>query len=373
MSAPVDERRDRPFWVAFSQIAQMGPVRVCRLYEHFGSLEEAWQASPATLGTILDSRSLANIERARKQVQPEAVLERVESMGIDVVTLLNAQYPSLLSHIPAAPPVLYVKGTLEPEDSNAVAIVGTRKATAYGRRITGEIASDLAGAGVTVVSGLARGIDGCAHLGALQGGGRTIAVLASGADVIYPPEHRELSERIMQSGALVSDYPPGTKPDAPNFPARNRLISGMSLATVVVEAPRRSGALITVDFAADQGREVMVVPGDVVSRTSEGSNRLLRDGARAVMSASDILEDLGLAPAVAAEPVQETLPLTDEERRLVALVTSTPAHIDEIVVAANMSTSQGAALMTMLELKGIVQNAGSQHYVLARKGGRRTA
>jgi DNA processing protein len=371
MSTPVDEKCDRPFWVAFSQIAQMGPVRVRRLYEHFGSLQSAWGAGSAQLGTILDSRSVANIDRARKQVRPDAVLERVESLGIDVVTLLSENYPGLLSHIPAAPPVLYVKGTLAPEDHNAVAMVGTRRATSYGRRITGEIAAELAVAGVTVVSGLARGIDGCAHQGALQGGGRTIAVLASGVDIIYPPEHWELSERIIESGALVSDYPPGTKPDAPNFPARNRLISGMSLATLVIEAPRRSGALITVDFAADQGRDVMVVPGEAISPSSEGSNRLLRDGARAVMSASDVLEDLGIAQAESIEPVQETLPLTDEERRLVALVTSTPAHLDEIVVAANMSTSQGAALMTMLELKGIVQNTGSQHYVLAKARGRR--
>jgi len=371
MSSSTDERRDRPFWVAFSQIAQVGPVRVRRLYEHFGSLENAWGANAAQMGMILDSRSVANIDTARRQVRPEDVLERVESMGISVVTLLNERYPSLLSHIPAAPPVLYVQGTLAPADDNAVAMVGTRRSTAYGRRVTEEIAAGLTSAGVTVVSGLARGIDGCAHHGALRGGGRTIAVLASGVDVIYPQDHRELSERIIESGALVSDYPPGTKPDAPNFPARNRIISGLSRATLVIEAPRRSGALITVDFAADQGREVMVVPGDVVSHASEGSNRLLRDGARAVMSASDVLEDLGIAQPAESEPVQEALPLTDEERRLVALVTSTPAHLDEIVAAANMPTSLGAALMTMLELKGVVQNTGSQYYVLTRSMSRR--
>jgi len=371
MSSSTDELRDRPFWVAFSQIAQMGPVRVRRLYEHFGSLENAWAANAAQLGTILDSRSVASIGSARNRVRPDEVLDRVESLGISVVTALSNAYPRLLSHIPAAPPVLYVKGTLTPEDDNAVAIVGTRRSTSYGRRVTEEIAEGLASAGVTIVSGLARGIDGCAHHGALRGGGRTIAVLASGVDVIYPDEHRELSERVMASGALVSDYPPCTKPDGPNFPARNRIISGLSRATLVIEAPRRSGALITVDFAADQGRDVMVVPGDVVSTASAGSNRLLRDGARAVMSASDILEDLGIDQPMESGPVQEPLPLTDEERRLVALVTSTPSHLDEIVVAANMSTSQGAALMTMLELKGVVQNTGSQHYVLLRSGSRR--
>lgn len=371
MSETIDERRERPFWVAFSQIAQMGPVRVRRLYDHFGSLEHAWGANASQLGTVLDSRSVASIDAARKRAQPEEVLERVESLGITVVTLLCDSYPRLLAHIPAAPPVLYVKGALEPDDENAVAIVGTRRATSYGRRVSEEIAAGLASAGVTVVSGLARGIDGCAHQGALRGGGRTIAVLASGVDVIYPSDHRELSERIIASGALVSDYPPGTKPDGPNFPARNRIISGLSRATLVIEAPKRSGALITVDFAADQGRDVMVVPGDASSSASEGSNRLLRDGARAVMSASDMLEDLGIAQSPEVELVQEALPLSDEERRLVALVTATPAHLDEIVVAANMSTSQGAALMTMLELKGVVQNTGSQHYVLTRPASHR--
>jgi DNA processing protein len=361
-----DPGRERAFWVALSQVAHMGPVRVRRMFEHFGSLETAWGASSAHLGAVLDARSLQSVENARRVTDPEALLRHIEGRGMRVVAAIDPDYPELLSHISAGPPVLYVRGTLEASDRDAVAIVGTRRASAYGRDAALEIGRDLGAAGVTVVSGLARGVDGAAHQGALEGGGRTIAVLASGVDVIYPSEHRRLAERIIESGALVSDYPPGAKPDAVNFPARNRIISGLSRGTLVIEAPERSGALITVDFAADQGREVFVVPGNVFSPASKGSNRLLRDGARAVMSADDILEDLGFGNRPAPAPEQEALPATDEERRILSLITQRPAHIDEIVAAANIPAPEGAALLTMLELKGMVRNTGAQHYVRLR-------
>ncbi|CAN5778242.1 DNA-processing protein DprA [soil metagenome] len=359
---------DRPYWVALSQVDRIGPVRVRRLFEHFGSLEAAWSANRAQLGYILDARSIENIEQARRRTEPAAALELCERLGITVLTAIDLGYPRLLSHIPAAPPVLYVRGSLIETDDCAVAIVGTRRATPYGREIVSEIARDLAVAGVTVVSGLARGIDGFAHQGALEGQGRTVAVMASGVDVIYPSEHRALADRVAGHGALVSDYPPGTKPDGSNFPARNRIIAGMSLATVVVEAPARSGALITVDFAADQGRDVFVVPANVTSGASTGSNKLIRDGARMITSAADLLMDLGIGELTIDQtaPSQESLPLTDEERRIMAVMSRQPVHVDEIVVAANMTVSQGSAMLTMLELKGLVQNAGSQHYSLTR-------
>ncbi len=359
---------DRPYWVALSQVDRIGPVRVRRLFEHFGSLEKAWGASRAQLGCILDSRSIENIERARSRIEPAATLERCSRLGIAVLTAMDPAYPRLLAHIPAAPPVLYVRGSLTQADECAVAIVGTRRASSYGREIATEIARDLAAAGVTVVSGLARGIDGFAHQGALEGNGRTVAVMASGVDVIYPPEHRGLAERVAGNGALVSDYAPGTKPDGPNFPARNRIIAGMALATLVIEAPARSGALITVDFAADQGRDVFVVPANVTSSASAGSNKLIRDGARVITSAADLLVDLGIdgLNVDRPEPVQDSLPLTDEERRIMAVMSRQPVHLDEIIVAANMTVSEGSAMLTMLELKGLVQNAGSHHYALTR-------
>ncbi|MCC6793299.1 MAG: DNA-protecting protein DprA, partial [Thermomicrobiales bacterium] len=283
--------------------------------------------------------------------------------GISVITIADADYPRLLAQSPSPPPVIYVRGALLPEDALAVAIVGTRRSTSYGREVTIRISAGLAEAGVTVISGLARGIDAAAHHAALSAGGRTIAVLGSGVDIIYPAEHRALADAIIENGALVSDYAPGRKPDAPNFPARNRIISGLSLGVVVIEAPNRSGALITVDFAADQGREVFVVPGSVLSDNSAGCHRLLRDGARAVTNADDVLDDLRIGQRKEQAVVQQALPLTEGERRLMNHINADPQHIDEIVAAANMPVHEGLALISMLELKGIIRDAGARHFV----------
>lgn len=359
----VDIDGRRKYWVGFGQTPFIGPTRLRRLIERFGDVERAWNASQRELQEVLDERSIESLLRTRGKLSLDREMERVERAGITVVTIGDSTYPRLLSQIPSPPPVLYVRGMLLPEDALAIAIVGTRRSTSYGREVTGRIATGLAEAGVTVVSGLARGIDAAAHHAALKAGGRTIAVLGSGVDIIYPSEHRSLAEDIIENGALVSDYPPGRKPDAPNFPARNRIISGLSLAVVVVEAPNRSGALITVDFAADQGREVFVVPGSVLSENSAGCHRLLRDGARPVMSADDILEDLQIGQRKEQVAVQQALPLTDAERRLLNHINADPQHIDEIVAAANIAVSEGLALVSMLELKGIIRDAGTRHFV----------
>lgn len=359
-----DMAEERAYLVALSQVTHIGPVRLGRLRERFGTLDRAWLADERELGRVLDERTWRAVIAARAKVDPAAVLDRIERSGAQVATVLDEVYPRILREIPGPPPVLYYRGTLPAQDEPTVAIVGTRRATSYGREATTRIASDLAAAGVTIVSGLAKGIDGHAHRGALDAKGRTIAVMASGVDIIYPPEHRQLAERIVESGALISDYPPGTKPDAPNFPARNRIISGLSQATVVVEAPARSGALITVGFAADQGRDVYAVPGSILSNASDGTNKLLRQGATPLTSAADLLDDLHLAPAIdAEEPTQIAFPMSEEERAIYALVTSEPQHIDELAYSAGLTISQASALMTMLELKGLVANAGAQHFV----------
>jgi DNA processing protein len=225
------------------------------------------------------------------------------------------------------------------------------------------MSEELARAGVTVVSGLALGIDGQAHRGALAGGGRTIAVLGSGVDIIYPHAHRELAEQIAQNGAVLSDYPPGTKPDAKNFPPRNRIIAGLSKGVVVIEAPNRSGALITVDFAADYGRDVFCVPGNVHSEYSAGCHRVLREGARLVTTAADVLDDLGMAPVLPGSAVQQAFPMTDEERHIFNYIRWEPQHIDELAAAASLTAAQCGALLTMLELKGAIRDAGGQHFV----------
>ena len=352
------------YWVAFHQVPYIGPVRLERLERHYGSLGAAWRASATSLSAVLDSRAVESLLSRRGGFDPDSELTRIARLGIRPLTIRDPAYPTLLAQIPGAPPVLYVRGELTEADATAVAIVGTRRATAYGRDAAARIGEDLASAGVTVVSGLARGIDAAAHQAALRSGGRTVAVLGSGPDVIYPPEHRLLAERIVEQGAVISDYPPGRKPDAQNFPARNRIISGLSLGVVLVEAPERSGALITADFAADQGRDVFVVPGNVTSAASAGSNRLLRDGARPVMSADDVLEDLRLGSVAA--PVQAALPLDDDERRVVALLGTEPVHIDDVAAQAGMEIAQAAVVLMTLELSGAVRNVGAQRYTRNR-------
>ncbi|MDQ3780332.1 MAG: DNA-processing protein DprA [Chloroflexota bacterium] len=350
------------YWMGFDRVPYIGPARIARLLDRFGSLERAWRASPVELKPILDQRALDSLVSTRATLSLDDEMARIASAGISVLSLDDPRYPPRLAQIPAPPPVLYLRGDLIAEDEVAVAMIGTRRLTAYGREATTRLAADLATAGVTIVSGLARGIDGVAHQAALAAGGRTLAVLGSGPDVIYPPEHRNMAARIAEQGALLSDYPPGRKPDAQNFPARNRIIAGLSLGVIVVEAPSRSGALITVDFAADQGRDVFAVPGSIFSAASAGCHRLLRDGARPVTCADDVLEELNLGTRQSQVAVQQAMPLEEDERRLLALLTGDPQHIDEVAAASARPIHEVNALLVTLELKGLVRNAGAQHY-----------
>jgi DNA processing protein len=300
---------------------------------------------------------------ARAAVEPQREIERLRTRGIEVVHPGHGQYPSLLAEISGRPSILFVRGELTPADERAVAIVGTRRTTQYGRQAAEQVASELAQAGVTVVSGLARGIDTVAHRAALAAGGRTIAVLGSGVDIIYPSENRNLAEQIIESGAVVSEFVPGTKPDAQNFPARNRIVSGMSLGTVIVEAPARSGALITASFAADQGREVFVIPGNVYSPASEGANALLRDGARLVRHGGDVLEDLGFVTGGSNAIAQMPLQIDEKESRVFSIVGRDASHIDDIAEQANLTAAETGAILLTLELKGLLRNLGAQYYV----------
>jgi DNA processing protein len=337
------------FWLAISRVPYIGPARIERLLRTFGSLSVAWSASREELRVALEPRSLSELLAARSRIDPLTELERLSRSGVGVVHPGHPSYPRLLAEISGRPSILYVRGELAPADDASVAIVGTRRATPYGRQAAERIAAELAQAGITVVSGLARGVDAAAHRAALEAGGRTIAVLGSGPDVIYPAEHRRLAEQILQSGAILSELPLGAKPDAQNFPARNRIVSGMTLGTVIVEAPSRSGALITASFAGDQGREVFVIPGSIFAQTAEGTNALLRDGARLVRDGADILEDLGLdgrSPRV----TQTQMSLDEDERRLLAALTREARHIDELAEAAGLPAGTVSALMLTMEL-----------------------
>jgi DNA processing protein len=269
-------------------------------------------------------------------------------------TLKDKTYPPLLKEIDDAPPVLYTYGKLTEADQFALAVVGTRNSTTYGRQVTEHIVTELAKGQVTVVSGLALGIDTIAHTAALDAGGRTIGVLACGLDIIYPPTNRGLARRMVESGqgVLITEYPLGVQPDGGNFPARNRIISGLSLGVLVAEAPAKSGALITAGFALKQGRDVFGIPGSILSNKSAGVNKLIQDGAKPVMDVKDILEALNLFMIPQHVEMKEVLPDNDEERVLLKLISHEPCHVDELIRGSGLATTTVSSTLMMMESKG---------------------
>ncbi len=287
---------------------------------------------------------------------------------MSVLTWRHAAYPALLREIDGSPPVLYLKGQLSEADQFALAVVGTRNADTYGQQVTERLVTELVRGQVTVVSGLALGIDTIAHSAALEAGGRTLGVLACGLDVVYPARNANLAQRIAEGGqgVLISEYPLGVRPESGNFPARNRIISGLSQGVLVVEAGERSGALITAEFASKQGREVFAVPGNIFSSRSTGTNRLIGDGAHLVQDVKDILDALNLFMLPLRVEAQSALPENNEERRLLSLLGPEPVHIDQLILASDLSAPTVMATLTMLELKGLVKAAGSTQFVLAR-------
>jgi DNA processing protein len=302
----------------------------------------------------------------RGTIDLDRVLQSVAEKEIRIFTINDPDYPRRLKEINQPPPVLYVKGSINVEDEWAVAVVGTRRVTPYGRQVANEIALFLAQNGITIVSGLARGVDAIAHQAALKAGGRTIAVLGSGVDVVYPPEHSRMAAEIIKQGALVSDYAPGTKPDGINFPPRNRIISGLSLATIVVEAGETSGALITAEFAVEQGKEVFAVPGSILTPQSEGTNRLIEQGARPLLKMSEILEVLNLEKIPEKQDTRKQFPLDPVEAKILAALSPDPTHVDEVCRQSGMAISEVTAMLTMLELKGMVAQVGGMNYVAVR-------
>jgi DNA processing protein len=288
---------------------------------------------------------------------------RIEAQGIHILTWEDEAYPQRLREIEQPPPVLYLRGDYLPDDLFAVAIVGTRRITAYGRQITEDLAAYLAANRITVVSGLARGVDAVAHQTALKAGGRTIGVLGSGVDRIYPPEHRALAEKMMEQGAILSDYPPGTPPDASNFPPRNRIVSGLSLAVVVIEAGETSGALITAEFAAEQGREVFAVPGSILAPQSKGTNKLIQNGALSLLKVEDLMQALDLTRMGEHKAARKILPSDETEARLLNVLGQQPLHVDEIRNQTELPIEKVSAALALMELKGMVRQVGGMNYV----------
>jgi DNA processing protein len=361
---------EKAYWIALSRVGGIGAVRFRKLLDAFGSIGDAWRATPEELrGCGIGPAAASALIEGRTRIDPECELARVTDAGFGALTWLDEGYPDRLREIAQPPPVLYASGQIEARDRWAVAVVGTRRPTAYGTSAARDLGRVLAGNGVVVVSGLARGIDALAHQAALEAGGRTVAVLGSGLDQVYPPEHRGLAARIQSSGAVVSDYPLGTKPDAANFPARNRIISGLAAAVVVVEAGEGSGALITADFGAEQGREVFAVPGSIYSRSSRGCHRLIENGARPLIGFEDVLEALNMEAAVMADHQPERLPEDETERSVIRCLSAEPVHVDELHVRSGLPVATLTAALAMLELKGLARQVGGMHYVRLRETG----
>jgi DNA processing protein len=356
------------YWIGFNMVKGIGAVRFQTLLDTFGDARTAWGAPADALRAAgLSPKIIDNLVRLRSQVNLDQIWEQIQAQKIQVITWEDELYPCRLKEIDQPPPVLYVSGELLPEDEWAVAIVGTRRITPYGRQVTEEIASVLARSGVTVVSGLARGVDGVSHQAALNAGGRTLAVLGSGVNRVYPPEHRRLAEQISAHGALVSDYAPGTPPEASNFPPRNRIISGLALAVVVVEAGETSGALITAHFAAEQGRDVFAVPGNILAPQSQGTNRLVQQGAQPLLQVKDLLEALDLNAIVEHKAARSVLPADAMEAQLLGVLGVEPLHVDDIRANTGLPIEKVSATLALMELKGMVRQVGGMNYVAVRE------
>ena len=366
---PTDAESDLLDLIRLNLVAGVGPRTSRALLARFGSAGRALRAPEASLREVpgVGGKLAEKIARADREIDAEAELALCRRMGVVPLAQGADDYPQPLNEIPDPPSLLYVRGAIEPGDQLAVAIVGSRKCTPYGLRIAERLATSLARVGLTVVSGLARGIDAAAHRGALAGGGRTLAVLANGLSQVYPPEHDKLAEEVARSGALIAESPMMQGPLAGLFPQRNRIISGLSLGVVVVEATPRSGSLSTASHATEQNREVFAVPGPVDSLPSRGCHHLIRDGAKLVETVDDILEELGSKVRDLKRPVDSEataspsaaahagLSLTEAERLLLGKLDDRPTSVDQLIALSGLTASQTMATLSILEMRRLIK------------------
>jgi DNA processing protein len=377
------EQRD---WLRLILVPGVGTAYFIRLLARFQTAGHVLQASRAALEEVVGPSLARRISEYAGVAEVEAQERLMEPLGVRFISLEDPAYPVRLAEIYDPPLALFARGELYQADEQCVAIVGTRRPTPYGIHMAEKLAAELAARHVTVVSGMALGIDAAAHRGAIQAGGRTIAILGCGVDVLYPPQHAELMQQIATHGCVVSQFVMGTKPSAGHFPYRNRIISGMTLGTVVIEAPRNSGALITARQAAEQGREVFAVPGQVGTRTSEGPHALIRDGAKLVETAEDILVELPVSAAVRQpasparqQPADESAlgppsappsapapkprsVTTALEQDVLSVLAPSGSYVDEIAAACRISVSEALSSLTMLELKGLVRQYSGKRF-----------
>ncbi len=370
---------ERAQWVALRR-AGLGSESFRSLIAYYGSIAEAWEAPSGTVREAgLRAQYVRGFERARRDFAPEEELEALDRHGVRTLTWEDEAYPSLLQEIPQSPPVLFVRGEAGPQFEQSLAVVGTRRVTAYGREVCEQFCGAVARAGVAIVSGLARGIDAIAHRVAVDAETPTVAVLAGGIDGIYPRENEGLAERVMAHGCVLSEYPPGVKTRSDYFPRRNRIISGLARATLVIEAGATSGALHTAHHALEQNREVFATPGSVFSQQSAGTNRLIREsGAKLVGSAEELCEELNLlsigtqlslGEAVSAPPepaVGAAVETTTEEGRVLHWLEEGPLHVDEVARRAEMPIETVTGALLTLELRGLVRQQGPLTYLRTR-------
>jgi DNA processing protein len=351
--------------LALRLVPGLGPRLTAALLARFGSAGAALEATEAQLLEVphIGSKLAQQLRQALRRTDVEAELTLLAQHGVGLLIRGKPEYPALLETIADPPPLLYVRGQLTAADANAIALVGSRSCTAYGRRVTERLATDLARAGFTVISGLARGIDGIAHRTALAARGRTLAVLAGGLARIYPPEHADLAREVEMQGALLTESAMQMEPMAGMFPARNRLISGLSRGVVVIEASERSGALITASHAADQGRPVFAIPGPVDSRTSDGTHQLLRKGAILVRGADDVCEELNGSATITSPAEVKPLPEMDAvQRRIWDFLDGQPRHIDQMAQQLGLAVSQITGALLMLEMKKVIRRLPGNRY-----------
>ena len=355
------------FWHAFNCIEGFGPQAFKKLTAGFSNLSEAWHDSGDIFFNLgLTQKQCEHFLDFRKNNSPETLFEELEKEKIEIITIKDEAYPAQLKEIASAPPVLYVRGDKNTLSNKSIAVVGSRKFTEYGRRVVENLTKDLVRAGLTIVSGLALGIDGIAHKAALDADGITAAVLGTGIDdaTIYPREHFNLAKRIIEnSGALITEQSPKTPSLRQNFPARNRIMAGLTVGTLVVEAAENSGSLITARFALEQNREVFSVPGDIFSPQSNGANALIKAGAKMVTSAADILEEMSISQIQPQLALKIYEPKTDEEKTIWKVLSNDSLHIDKISKLTRLDTASVASILSSLEIEGAVRNIGGQNFI----------
>jgi DNA processing protein len=364
----MEGKNEKIYWHAFNSIDGFGPQAFKKLLAGFKQLEEAWASTDTgkleQLG--LTKKQIDNFFQFRQKHPPEKLFEELAKENIETLIIKDEAYPTQLKEIASAPPVLYLRGDKSILSNKSIAIVGSRKFTEYGQRVTENLTRDLVRAGLTIVSGLALGIDGIAHRAALDAGGFTTAVLGTGIDdaTIYPREHFNLARRIIESGgALITEQPPKTPSLKQNFPARNRIMAGLALGTLVIEAAESSGSLITANFALEQNREVFAVPGDIFSPQSAGANLLVKHGAKLVTSAADILEELSISRIQSELPLKIFEPKSNEEKTIWKVLSNEPLHIDKISKMTRLDTAAVASVLSALEIDGAVKNIGGQNFI----------